>query len=61
MSVTTWQDMLHHMDYYDIDLELLHFGIGSGGAQALANFTWMSCDGLAIGLIMMDVVVVMST
>ena len=47
--------------YYDIDLELLCFGIGSRGARPSENFSWMFCDGLAIGLIMMDVQVVMST
>jgi len=47
--------MLHDMDYYDIDLELLHFGIGSGGVWLSANFTWMSYDGFTIGLIEMDV------
>ena len=61
MSVTTWQGMLNDMYYYDVDHGLLWFGIGSGSVQPLTNFTWMSCDGLTIGLIVMGVQVVMST
>ncbi|KAG4954560.1 hypothetical protein JHK87_040154 [Glycine soja] len=42
--------MLDDMDYYDIDIEFLRFGIGSGGVQPSTNFTWMSCDGSTIGM-----------
>ena len=62
MSATTWQQgMLHDMNYYYIDHELLCFGIGFGGVRPLKIFIWISCDGLAFGLIVMNVQVVMST
>ena len=38
--------MLHDMNCYDIDHELLCFGIGFGGVRSLANFIQMSCDEL---------------
>ena len=53
--------MLHDMNCYDIDHELLCFGIGYGSVQPLTNFIWMSCDELAFGLVVMNVQVVMST
>jgi len=46
MSVITCQYMLHDINCYDIDHELLCFGIGFGGVRSLANFIQMSCDEL---------------
>jgi len=57
--MTTWQGMLHDMNYYDINHELLCFTIGFGGVQPSANFIWMFCDELTFGLIVMNVQVVM--